>query len=400
MLSEKSRPVVEATLPVIAERIPHITPVFYRDMFAARPDLMDGMFSRSSQLEGTQPRALAGSIAVFAQWIVQHPDSYPEEVLSRVAHKHASLGLRPEEYPTVYRYLFGAIAEDLGEAATEEVVAAWTEVYWLMADALIALEKGLYAAQANDVMRAPYRLVRRVQAADDVADLTFEPADDTPMTPAEAGQYVSIFCRAEDGLLQPRQFTLLPSGPGQRRIAVKLDPAGEMTPIILDKLTEGDVIEISNPYGDVTLGGFGDDGDGPLWLFSAGIGVTPMIAFVAELVRQGSQREVTVVHTARDFASWPLREELADLVSRLPHGRLISCTTASAEGDHAGRVRVPELDVPADAVAYLCGPLPFMKDVRSQLVDAGVPGQRIRYEIFGPDQWMLHDQAREEPAAA
>ena len=112
MLSEKSRPVVEATLPVIAERIPHITPVFYRDMFAARPDLMDGMFSRSSQLEGTQPRALAGSIAVFAQWIVQHPDSYPEEVLSRVAHKHASLGLRPEEYPTVYRYLFGAIAED------------------------------------------------------------------------------------------------------------------------------------------------------------------------------------------------------------------------------------------------------------------------------------------------
>ena len=63
-------------------------------------------------------------------------------------------------------------------------------------------------------------------------------------------------------------------------------------------------------------------------------------------------------------------------------------------------MRVPDLGVPADAVAYLCGPLPFMKDVRSQLVDDGVPGQRIRYEIFGPDQWMLHDQAREEPAAA
>mgnify|MGYP002150709801 CR=1 FL=1 len=37
MLSEKSRPVVEATLPVIAERIPHITPEFYRSMFEARP---------------------------------------------------------------------------------------------------------------------------------------------------------------------------------------------------------------------------------------------------------------------------------------------------------------------------------------------------------------------------
>ena len=47
MLSEKSRPVIEATLPIIAERIGHITPDFYERMFAARPDLMDGLFSRS-----------------------------------------------------------------------------------------------------------------------------------------------------------------------------------------------------------------------------------------------------------------------------------------------------------------------------------------------------------------
>ena len=100
MLSEKSRPIIEATLPIIAERINDITPDFYRRMFAARPDLMDGMFSRSSQLEGTQPKALAGSIAVFASYIVQNPDSYPDEVLSRVCTtKHASLGLKEEEYP-------------------------------------------------------------------------------------------------------------------------------------------------------------------------------------------------------------------------------------------------------------------------------------------------------------
>lgn len=59
MLSEKSRPVIEATLPIVAERIGHITPDFYERMFAARPDLMDGLFSRSSQLEGTQPKARA-----------------------------------------------------------------------------------------------------------------------------------------------------------------------------------------------------------------------------------------------------------------------------------------------------------------------------------------------------
>ena len=392
MLSEKSRPIIEATLPIIAERINDITPDFYRRMFAARPDLMDGMFSRSSQLEGTQPRALAGSIAVFASYIVEHPDSYPDEVLSRVAHKHASLGLKEEEYPTVYKYLFEAIAANLGDLATPEIVEAWTEVYWLMGNALIKLEKGLYASQANDVMFAPFKLVDRKETGENVVVLTFEPADETPMTESKGGQYISIVVPARDGLRQARQYTLLPSEKNQRRIGVKLDPNGEMTSI-LHELKIGDVVEISNPYGDLTLEGFGNP-EAPLYLFSAGIGTTPMLSFLSELIEKGSQRPVTVVHADRSLDTWPLREELAELVGKMPNARLISFIEGEG-GDFAGRVDVSKLDVPSDANVYLCGPLPFMQGVRSALVEAGVPGKNINYEIFGPDQWMLHDQARE-----
>ena len=392
MLSEKSRPIIEATLPIIAERINDITPDFYRRMFAARPDLMDGMFSRSSQLEGTQPKALAGSIAVFASYIVQNPDSYPDEVLSRVAHKHASLGLKEEEYPTVYKYLFEAIAANLGDLATPEIVEAWTEVYWLMGNALIKLEKGLYASQANDVMFAPFKLVDRKETGENVVVLTFEPADETPMTESKGGQYISIVVPARDGLRQARQYTLLPSEKNQRRIAVKLDPNGEMTSI-LHELEVGTVVEISNPYGDLTLEGFGNP-EAPLYLFSAGIGTTPMLSFLSELIEKGSQRPVTVVHADRSLDTWPLREELTELVNKLPNARLISFIEGEG-GDFAGRVDVSKLDVPSDANVYLCGPLPFMQGVRSALVEAGVPGKNINYEIFGPDQWMLHDQARE-----
>ena len=392
MLSEKSRPIIEATLPIIAERINDITPDFYRRMFAARPDLMDGMFSRSSQLEGTQPRALAGSIAVFASYIVEHPDSYPDEVLSRVAHKHASLGLKEEEYPTVYKYLFEAIAANLGDLATPEIVDAWTEVYWLMGNALIKLEKGLYASQANDVMFAPFKLVDRKETGENVVVLTFEPADETPMTESKGGQYISIVVPARDGLRQARQYTLLPSEKNQRRIGVKLDPNGEMTSI-LHELEVGAVVELSNPYGDLTLEGFGDP-EAPLYLFSAGIGTTPMLSFLSELIEKGSQRPVTVVHADRSLDTWPLREELTELVNKLPNARLISFIEGEG-GDFAGRVDVSKLDVPSDANVYLCGPLPFMQGVRSALVEAGVPGKNINYEIFGPDQWMLHDQARE-----
>ena len=125
MLSDQSRPVIEQTIGVVAERIPFITPEFYRSMFEARPDLLDGMFSRSNQKNGTQAQALAGSIAMFASWLLTHPEGYPDELLSRVAHKHASLGVLPQHYPIVHEHLFGAIARDLGDAATPEVVAAW-----------------------------------------------------------------------------------------------------------------------------------------------------------------------------------------------------------------------------------------------------------------------------------
>jgi nitric oxide dioxygenase len=50
-------------------------------------------------------------------------------MLTRIAHKHASLGVAPEQYAVVREHLFTAIADVLGEAVTPEVAAAWDEVY-------------------------------------------------------------------------------------------------------------------------------------------------------------------------------------------------------------------------------------------------------------------------------
>src|SRR5512133_4306275 len=146
-LSEKSRPVIEATLPVVGEHIGEIADRFYRHMFGEHPELLDGLFNRGNQAEGTQQRALAGSVAVFASALVNHPEELPNRLRSRVAHKHASLGLRPDQYQVVYDNLMWAIDDVLGDAVTPEVTAAWSEVYWLMAFALVNTERGLYSAR-------------------------------------------------------------------------------------------------------------------------------------------------------------------------------------------------------------------------------------------------------------
>jgi nitric oxide dioxygenase len=63
--------------------------------------LLDGIFNRGNQAEGSQQQALAGSVAVFASALVETPERIPEHLLSRVAHKHASIGIRPEQYQMV-----------------------------------------------------------------------------------------------------------------------------------------------------------------------------------------------------------------------------------------------------------------------------------------------------------
>ena len=40
--------------------------------------------------------------------------------------------------------LLGAIKDVLGDAATEEILAAWGEAYWFLADVLIGRESSIY----------------------------------------------------------------------------------------------------------------------------------------------------------------------------------------------------------------------------------------------------------------
>ena len=97
MLSDTSLPVIQATLPVVGEHIEEIAKRFYKHMFEAQPDLLDGLFNRGNQADGRQQQALAGSIAAFAGMLVEKPDQVPDHLLSRVAHKHVSLGLSPDQ---------------------------------------------------------------------------------------------------------------------------------------------------------------------------------------------------------------------------------------------------------------------------------------------------------------
>ncbi|MFE9611833.1 globin domain-containing protein [Streptomyces sp. NPDC006012] len=406
MLSQQSTPVVRETLPVVGAAIGEIAEVFYAGMFDAHPELLRDLFNRGNQANGEQQKALAGSIAAFAGLLLAHPDVRPDTMLARIANRHASLGVTSDQYEIVHKYLFAAIGEVLGDAVTTEVAAAWDEVYWLMANALIAIETRLYAqaGQADAADGGTWQrmtIVERQEDSPDVVSFTLRRADGRPCASFRPGQYVSVQAELPDGARQIRQYSLS-GAPGRPewRISVKrvaggaVQPDGEVSSWLHENARAGDTLTVSAPFGDLTL----SPGDGPLLLASAGIGATPVLSMLNHLAAGGSSRPVTVVHADRTPDDHAHREELKHLVRALPDARL-HLWYEEPDGQEAeaatGLADLDAVELPESVTAYLCGPLPFMRSLRGDLLRRGVPAQDIHYEVFGPDLWLAASSATE-----
>lgn len=408
MLSDRSRPVIEATLPVVADNIEEIATRFYAHLFGEHPELLDGTFNRGNQAEKTQQMALAGSVAVFASSLVKVPEQLPEHLLARIAHKHASLGITPAQYDVVHDNLFWAIVDVLGPAVTPEVAAAWDEVYWLMAYALINLERGLYSARGvrPETVWRDWEVVEKVPETEDVVTFRVRRTDDRLVKTSLPGQYVTVQVPMPDGVRQPRQYSLIKADDGEhRQFSVKRvrgggRPDGEVSNLLCDTVQVGDRLTMSLPFGDVVL-----DDSRPVVFASAGIGITPMAGMLSHLTAAGSHLPITLLHADVDEASFALRSQVLEDLRQLPGATAHVWYERGAQSSlpvdaHAGGMDLDDVKLPDDAGYYLCGPLPFMQAVRSALIERGVPARDIQYEVFGPDLWQADLATEDTPGAS
>jgi nitric oxide dioxygenase len=361
---------ITATLPLVGANIDAITRTFYRRLFDAHPSLLRNLFNRGNQAQGAQQRALAASIATFATHLVSPDLPHPAELLSRIGHKHASLGVTADQYPIVHEHLFAAIVEVLGaDTVTAEVAEAWDRVYWIMAQTLIDMERALYA-EAGVADGDVYRRAQVISRVDDPSGAILVTVGGLGSESAP-GQYVSVGVTLPDGARQLRQYSLVSaSGSGELTFAVK--PAGEVSDWIRDHLRVGDLLDVTLPFGDLPAPRPG----APLVLISAGIGITPMIGILESL---SADAQVQVLHADRSEQAHPLRERQRELVDKLPN--------ASLQVWYEDPLSLDEVTLPADAEVYLCGNDGFVRAVREQLVGRGVT--RVHCELFSPNDWLL-----------
>ena len=102
MLSQQTIDIVKSTVPVLEEYGTAITKTFYKNMFAAHPELLN-IFNQANQEQGRQQTALANTVIAAAKYIDNLEVIVP--VVKQIAQKHRSLAVKAEHYPIVGEHL-------------------------------------------------------------------------------------------------------------------------------------------------------------------------------------------------------------------------------------------------------------------------------------------------------
>ena len=144
MVSQKTIEIVKSTAPILKKSGKQITTRMYEIMFENHPEVK-AKFDMSAQADGSQPIKLATAVYSYASQIDNL--SALKSMVETIALRHVQVQVLPEEYSIVGESLLQAMKDVLGQTATEEVMAAWTEAYQALSEVFVKREHQIYKEQ-------------------------------------------------------------------------------------------------------------------------------------------------------------------------------------------------------------------------------------------------------------
>lgn len=216
------------------------------------------------------------------------------------------------------------------------------------------------------------RVAKITQVADQVKRFRFERADGQPMPVFSGGAHVIVSMR--DGKATRRNPYSLMSSPsdtsGYEISVLRVENSRGGSSFLHDKLKEGDSLTLSQP---VNLFSYDHRGKKHV-MMAGGIGITPFIAMMDQMEREGRAFELHyAVRTRTHGAYW---KELQQRYGA--HRVKIYCD--------AEKLFIPVAEVlenqPLGTHLYVCGPAGMIKGVLGKAVELGWPKQNLHSEEF------------------
>lgn len=261
---------------------------------------------------------------------------------------------------------------------------------WAEADARLQ-------AQALGNRWRPLRVAKIEAESKSIRSIYLEPDDGAGLPVFLAGQHLPLRFTL-DGEVHIRTYSLssAPSD-GFYRISVKRE--GLISSHLHEQIRVGDVLEARAPQGHFTVAPLEHR---PLVLLAAGVGITPLLSMLREVVYQGLRtrriRPTWLLQSSRSLADQPFRKELDRLLETSGDAvrivRLLSQPEADCrEGedfDLQGRIDGDVLRNLLDVDDFdqldfvLCGPGAFTQGLYDSLRELDVRDAQIFAETFGP----------------
>lgn len=251
-------------------------------------------------------------------------------------------------------------------------------------------------AEALRTTWRPLRVTQVIEESQSIRSYHLEPTDGAGLSRFEAGQHLPMRFVLDGQDVHTIRTYSVSSAPSDNflRISVKRD--GQVSSHLHDTIKVGDLIEARGPQGRFVVVA---DELRPLVLLAAGVGVTPLLSMLREVVYEGIRirrmRPTWFVQSARTIAELAFGDEVLELAHRGGENvrvlRLLSQPeTHAQEGEGfelAGRIDINLLKglLPFDDYDfYLCGPSSFTQNLYDSLRALRVHDDRIHAETFGP----------------
>jgi len=280
-----------------------------------------------------------------------------------------------------------------------EMTGSWQEV----SDKLAALKEG------NKYRN--YRVVRVERESETITSFYLEPEEGDKIGCHVAGQFLPIEIQPPEVEAPVQRTYTISNAPNGAyyRLSIKREPPakpdlppGLSSNYFHDHVACGTIIRTLSPRGKFALN---ESSTRPVVLISGGVGITPMISMLEQLVNDsegcGCTRPVWFIHGAINGKVHAFGDHVRELAREFPclsaHVRYSNPSARDVEGEHYDSTGYVDLELlksllPLDDYDfYLCGPPPFMESLYGGLKSLNVADERIHYEFFGPGA-TLHKQ--------
>lgn len=239
-----------------------------------------------------------------------------------------------------------------------------------------------------------FEVAERVDEAGNICSLYLQPHDRKPLPPFKPGQYLTFQFRVPGSDKPVVRCYSLSDAPDSTRYRVSIKrvlPSGLVSNFVHDQVRGGALVDARAPSGHFFLD---LDARGPVVLLAGGVGITPLLAMVNALVKQGARRETWLFYGMRQPDEALQRPHLEALAREHDWLKIHLCFSdyqpVQGNGplqEHRARVGVDLLKqvLPASNYNfYICGPPPMMQSLTEGLAAWGVPENHVHFEAFGP----------------